>query len=41
MIREVADGGLTKGAAPRRFNTTLKRVAKWVERFNAQGGKGL
>jgi len=41
MVREVVDGGLTKTAAARRFNTTPKTVAKWVERFNAQGMDGL
>jgi transposase-like protein len=33
MVREVVDGGLTKTAAARRFNTTPKTVAKWVERL--------
>ena len=33
--------GVTKSAAARRFNTTAKTVAKWVERFRAQGVDGL
>jgi transposase-like protein len=41
MVREVVDGGLTKTGAARRFNTTPKTVAKWVDRFTAQGVDGL
>jgi transposase InsO family protein len=35
------DGGLTKAAAARRYNTTPKTVSKWVERFRAEGVDGL
>ena len=41
MVRAVVDHGLSKAAAARRFNTTSKTVAKWVDRFNAQGLEGL
>ena len=41
MVRIVIEGGVTKSAAARRFNTTAKTVAKWVERFRAQGVDGL
>jgi len=37
----VIDGGLSKAAAARQFNTTAKTVAKWVERFRAGGVDGL
>jgi transposase len=33
--------GLSKAAAARQFNTTPKTVAKWVERFCADGVDGL
>jgi transposase InsO family protein len=41
MVRTVVDGGLTKTAAARRYNTTPKTVGKWVERFRAEGVDGL
>src|SRR6266581_2661539 len=41
MVRSVVEGGLTKAAAAGQFNTTAKTVAKWVERFRAEGGDGL
>jgi len=41
MVRAVVDGGLTKAAVARRFNTTSKTVDKWVERFRAEGVDGL
>lgn len=41
MVRAVVEGGLSKTAAGRRFNTTPKTVAKWVERFCAEGVDGL
>uniref|UniRef100_UPI0004822681 leucine zipper domain-containing protein n=5 Tax=Bradyrhizobium murdochi TaxID=1038859 RepID=UPI0004822681 len=41
MARSVVDGGLSKAAAGRQFNTTAKTVAKWVERFRAEGVDGL
>ena len=40
MVRAVVDHSLSKAAAARRFNTTSKTVAKWVDRFNAQGLEG-
>jgi transposase len=40
MVRSVA-AGLSKAAAARRFNTTRKTVAKWVERFRTGGVDGL
>ena len=41
MARSVIEGGLSKAAAARQFNTTPKTVAKWVERFRAEGVAGL
>jgi len=41
MARSVTEGGLSKAAAARQFNTTPKTVAKWVERFRAEGVDGL
>jgi transposase InsO family protein len=41
MVRVVVMGGLTKAAAARRYNTTSKTVAKWVDRFLAGGIEGL
>jgi transposase InsO family protein len=41
MVRTVVDCGLSKVAAARRYNTTPKTVAKWVERFRAEGVDGL
>ena len=41
MVRSVVEHGLSKAAAARRFNTTSKTVAKWVDRFNAHGLEGL
>jgi transposase len=41
MVRAVVDHGLSKAAAARQFNTTPKTVAKWVERFEAEGAEGL
>src|SRR5580698_2797769 len=41
MVRSVIEGGLSKTAAARQFNTTPKTVAKWVKRFRAEGVDGL
>jgi transposase len=41
MVRFVIDGGQSKAAAARQFNTTAKTVAKWVERFRAESVDGL
>ena len=41
MARSVIEGGLSKAAAAHQFNTTPKTVAKWVERFRAEGVTGL
>ena len=41
MVRSVVEGRLNKAAAARQFNTTPKTVAKWVERFRAEGVEGL
>jgi transposase len=41
MVRAVVEFGLSKAEAARRFNTTPKTVAKWVDRFNAHGLEGL
>jgi transposase InsO family protein len=41
MVRAVVEGGMSKAAAARRFNTTPKTVAKWVKRFKAEGVDGL
>jgi transposase-like protein len=39
MVRSVIEGGSSKAAAARQFNTTPKIVAKWVERFRAGGSR--
>ena len=41
MVRAVVDEGLSKAAAAHQFHTTPKTVAKWVERFEAEGVEGL
>jgi transposase InsO family protein len=41
MARAVVDRGLSQAAAARKFNTSSKTVAKWVERFRALGVDGL
>ena len=41
MVRSVIEGGLTKAASAGQYNTTPKTVAKWVERFRAEGVDGL
>lgn len=37
----MVDEGLSKAAVARQFHTTPKTVAKWIERFEAEGVKGL
>lgn len=41
MVRAVVDEGLAKAAAARRFNTSVRTVAKWVQRFREHGVDGL
>jgi transposase InsO family protein len=41
MVRAVVDHGISKAQAARQFNTTPKTVAKWVDRFQAEGLVGL
>src|ERR1700732_3765120 len=41
MVRSVTEGGLSRPAAAHQFNITPKIVAKWVERFLAEGVDGL
>ena len=41
MVRTVVDGDMSRAAAARRFNTSPKTVAKWVNRFHAEGMDGL
>jgi len=41
MVRAVVEGGLSRAAAARKFNTTPKTVGKWVERFCAGGVESL
>ena len=41
MARSVMEGGSSKAAAARRFNTTPKTVAKGVARLRAEGAAGL
>src|SRR5229473_6326392 len=41
MVRSVTEGGLSKAATACQFNVSAKTVAKWVERFRAEGVDGL
>jgi transposase InsO family protein len=41
MVRSVLEGGLSKADAAAQYNTTAKTVAKWVDRFRAEGVDGL
>jgi transposase InsO family protein len=41
MVRSIVEGGLSYVAAARQFNVTPKTVAKWVNRFRAEGLDGL
>src|SRR5262249_49144245 len=41
MVRAVVDGGMSKAAAARKFNTTPNTVGKWVKRYLAEGVAGL
>ena len=41
MVRAVVDGGLSKAAAARQFNSTAKTVDKWVRRYREEGVEGL
>ena len=40
VVRAVVDGGLSKSAAARKYNTTPKTVAKWVGPFRKEGVDG-
>ncbi|MET0469399.1 MAG: helix-turn-helix domain-containing protein, partial [Xanthobacteraceae bacterium] len=39
--RRYSPGGLSKAEVARRYNSTPKTVAKWVERFRDEGIEGL
>jgi transposase InsO family protein len=41
MVRAAVVLGLSKAAVARQFHTTPKTVAKWIERFEADGVEGL
>jgi transposase InsO family protein len=41
MVRALVEGGLSKAAAARKFNTSAKTVKKWLERFRNEGVNGL
>lgn len=41
MVRAVVGRGMSKAAAARQFNTTVKTVGKWVDRFRTEGVEGL
>jgi transposase InsO family protein len=41
MVGAVIEAGLSKAAAARKYNTTVKTVGKWVERFRREGVDGL
>src|ERR1700748_655512 len=40
-LRAVVDGGQNASATARKYNTSPKTVAKWVNRFRAEGVDGL
>jgi len=40
-VRAVVDCGLSQAAAAGRFDTTPKTAAKWIERFEAKGARGI
>ncbi len=41
MVRALLEGGISKAAAARKFNTTAKTVNKWLGRFRKEGVDGL
>ena len=41
MVHAVVDCGMSKAVAARQFNTTVKTVSKWVDRFRQDGVEGL
>jgi transposase InsO family protein len=41
LVRCVIEGGISKAATARKFDTTAKTVGKWVKRFRAEGADGL
>ena len=41
LVRCVIEGGISKAATARKFDTTAKTVGKWVKRFRAEGVDGL
>src|SRR5258708_36084392 len=41
MVKVGVRGGVSTAEAARQFNTPPKTVAKWVERFRAEGVDGL
>ena|SRR6188474_1773337 len=41
MALSVIEGGVSKAQAARTFGVSAKIVARWVERYRAQGSKGM
>ena len=41
MARDVVEGRLSKAHAARTYGVTAKVVARWVERFRAEGRAGM
>ena len=41
MARDVVEGRLSKAHAARTYGVTAKVVARWVERFRAEGSAGM
>ncbi len=41
MALAVIEGGFCKAHAARRYGVSAKIVARWVERYKAEGSKGM
>jgi transposase len=41
MARDVVEGHLSQANAAAKYGVTVKIVARWVERFRAEGSAGM